>query len=83
MATEMRKTGVDSVGDVVSWGAHFCLFYETKEDLLDGLISYCESGLESDELLPVDCCRALDGRSGTRLAARLLIGGGCLFVSLR
>jgi hypothetical protein len=34
MATEMRKTGVDAVGDVVSWGAHFCLFYETKEDLL-------------------------------------------------
>jgi hypothetical protein len=29
MATEMRKTGVDAVGDVVSWGAH-----ETKEDLL-------------------------------------------------
>ena len=49
MATEMPKTGVDAVGDVVSWGAHFCLFYETKEDLLDGLISYCKSGLESDE----------------------------------
>jgi hypothetical protein len=29
MATEVRKTGVDAVGDVVSWGAH-----ETKEDLL-------------------------------------------------
>ena len=29
MATETRKTGVDAVGDVVSWGAH-----ETKENLL-------------------------------------------------
>ena len=49
MATEMPKTSVDAVSDVVSWGAHFCLFYETKEDLLDALISYCKSGLESDE----------------------------------
>jgi hypothetical protein len=49
MATEMPKTSVDAVSDVVSWGAHFCLFYETKEDLLDALISYCKSGLESEE----------------------------------
>src|SRR5437870_249712 len=49
MATEMRKTGIDVVGDVAAWGAHFCLFYETKEDLHDTLISYCESGLESEE----------------------------------
>ena len=49
MAIEMRKTGIDVVGDMVAWGAHFCLFYETKEDLLDTLISYCKSGLESEE----------------------------------
>src|SRR5215467_13742708 len=49
MATEMRKTGIDVVGDVAAWGAHFCLFYETKDDLLDTLISYCKSGLESEE----------------------------------
>jgi C4-dicarboxylate-specific signal transduction histidine kinase len=49
MATEIRKTGIDVVGDMVAWGAHFCLFYETKDDLLDTLISYCKSGLESDE----------------------------------
>ena len=47
--TEMRKTGIDVVGDVAAWGAHFCLFYETKEDLLDTLVSYCKSGLESEE----------------------------------
>jgi len=34
MATEMRKTGIDVVGDMVAWGAHFCLFYETKEGSL-------------------------------------------------
>src|SRR5262249_54485108 len=49
MATEIRKTGIDVVGDMVAWGAHFCLFYETKADLLDTLISYCKSGLESEE----------------------------------
>ena len=49
MASEIRKSGIDIVGDMVAWGAHFCLFYETKEDLLDTLISYCKSGLESGE----------------------------------
>jgi len=55
MATEIRKStairtsGIDVVGDMVAWGAHFCLFYETKEDLLDTLTSYCRSGLERGE----------------------------------
>ena len=49
VATGMRKTGIDVVGDVSAWGAHFCLFYETKADLLDTLVSYCKSGLERDE----------------------------------
>src|SRR5207245_8980548 len=49
MSTAMRKAGIDVVGDVAAWGAHFCLFYETKEDLLETLISYCKSGLESGE----------------------------------
>src|SRR6202030_3361921 len=49
MAAETRKATVDVVGDVAAWGAHFCLFYETKQDLLDTLISYCKSGLERDE----------------------------------
>jgi signal transduction histidine kinase len=48
MAIETRKTGIDVVGDM-PWGTHFCLFYETKEDLLDILIPYCKAGLESEE----------------------------------
>ena len=48
MATEMRKTGVDVFGDV-PWGTHFCLFYETRADLLETLVSYCKAGLESQE----------------------------------
>jgi signal transduction histidine kinase len=49
MATEMRKSGIDVVGDMAAWGTHFCLFYETKEDLLHTLIAYCKTGLESEE----------------------------------
>src|SRR6266403_1632770 len=49
MATEMPKTGIDVIGDMAAWGNHFCLFYETKEDLLDTLVSYCRSGLENGE----------------------------------
>jgi len=48
MATEMRKTGIEAVGDM-PWGTHFCLFYETKADLLETLVTYCKAGLESEE----------------------------------
>jgi C4-dicarboxylate-specific signal transduction histidine kinase len=48
MPTELRKSGIDVIGDM-PWGTHFCLFYETKEDLLDTTISYCKAGLESKE----------------------------------
>jgi len=49
MTSDARKTGIDVVGDMVAWGAHFCFFYETQQDLVDTLISYCKSGLEREE----------------------------------
>ena len=48
MAQEARKTAIDIVGDV-PWGAHFCQFYETKEDLIDILVPYFKAGLENNE----------------------------------
>src|SRR5882724_5981429 len=48
MNSEMRKTGVEVVGDL-PWGSHFCLFYETTADLLETSVSYCKAGLESQE----------------------------------
>src|ERR1700730_3665649 len=48
MTIEMRKTGVEVLGDM-PWGTHFCLFYETHMDLLKALVSYCKAGLESQE----------------------------------
>jgi hypothetical protein len=48
LGTELRDTGISAVG-ALPWGAHFCHFYETKEDLLDILIPYFKVGLESNE----------------------------------
>jgi len=48
MREKLRKTGIDIIGDV-SWGTHLCLFYQTKQDLLDILIPYFKTGLENNE----------------------------------
>ncbi|NQU82800.1 MAG: MEDS domain-containing protein, partial [Parcubacteria group bacterium] len=43
-----RRIGIDIINDV-PWGAHFCLFYKTKEDLIDSLVPYFKAGLEDNE----------------------------------
>jgi PAS domain S-box-containing protein len=64
MATEIRKTGVEVVGDM-PWGTHFCLFYETKADLLETLVSYCKAGLEDEEFCLWVVAEPLTGRDAT------------------
>jgi len=49
VGTQLRKSGIGVVGDV-PWGSHFCMFYETKEDLLDMLVPYFKAGLENKEV---------------------------------
>src|SRR5215218_5891906 len=44
----LRKTGIRVMEDM-PWGAHICMFYETKTDLLDAAASYFEAGLEGNE----------------------------------
>jgi DNA-binding CsgD family transcriptional regulator len=44
----VRNTGIRVIGDM-PWGAHICLFYETKEDLLDANADYIKAGLDSNE----------------------------------
>ena len=41
-------TGLDAVGKI-QWGSHFCIFYETKKDLLDILVPYFKAGLTANE----------------------------------
>ncbi len=48
MSTALRRTGVNVLGDM-PWGAHVCMFYELKEDLLDTVAPYFKAGLESNE----------------------------------
>jgi DNA-binding CsgD family transcriptional regulator len=45
---ECRETGIRVAGDM-PWGAHLCVFYETKEDLLDIAASYFAAGLKNNE----------------------------------
>jgi DNA-binding CsgD family transcriptional regulator len=33
----------------VPWGSHFCIFYETKDDLLEVLVPYFNTGLRNNE----------------------------------
>jgi len=63
MCTEMRKTGVDTVGDI-PWGTHFCLFYETRADLLETVVSYCKAGLENREFCLWVVAEPLTGEEG-------------------
>jgi PAS domain S-box-containing protein len=48
MDTKLRPSGIEGLGDM-AWGTHFCIFYETKEDVLDILIPYFKAGLENNE----------------------------------
>jgi DNA-binding CsgD family transcriptional regulator len=69
---ELRKTGIDILGDM-PWGTHFCMFYETKEDLLDIVVPYFETGLENNEFCLMVMSKDLpltaqDARSALRQA---------------
>src|ERR1700680_3374714 len=48
MTNALKKTSLKFLDDV-SCGTHLCLFYESKEDLLDTVIPYFKAGLESNE----------------------------------
>jgi DNA-binding CsgD family transcriptional regulator len=45
-----RKTGIRMLSEA-SWGTHFCVFYETKQDLIAINVPYLGAGLEANE-----CC---------------------------
>jgi DNA-binding CsgD family transcriptional regulator len=64
------------------WGAHICVFYDTKEDLLDTAVSYFEAGLRGNEFCVwavSDPITETDARDALRLAVpdldRLLAAG--------
>ncbi len=48
MSIALRRTGVNVLGDM-PWGTHVCLFYDSKDDLLDTVVPFFKAGLESNE----------------------------------
>ena len=66
----LRRSGIRVIGDV-PWGTHLCIFYETKEDLLDTAVCYFEAGLKSNEFCVwaiSDPVTETDARDALRLA---------------
>ncbi len=43
-----RQTGIQVMG-AMPWGTHICVFYETKDDLLDSVGLYIGAGLQNQE----------------------------------
>lgn len=48
MSEKLRDSGISILGKI-SWGTHFCQFYENQESLIDILIPYIKAGLENNE----------------------------------
>ncbi|MGB9939102.1 PAS domain S-box protein [Methanosarcina sp.] len=48
MEKELRRSGIDIIGDV-PWGTHICQFYQTKKELMEILITYFKAGLDNNE----------------------------------
>jgi DNA-binding CsgD family transcriptional regulator len=44
----LRETGIRVI-DPIPWGAHICMFYETRVDLLDAAVAFFTAGFDSNE----------------------------------
>ena len=51
MSTSLRNSGVDVLGEM-PWGSHVCMFYESKDDLLDTVVPFSRPDGEQ-RVLPV------------------------------
>jgi PAS domain S-box-containing protein len=49
MGKELRKSGIDIVGNI-SWGSRLCLFYQDAQELLEILVPFVRAGLINNEL---------------------------------
>jgi PAS domain S-box-containing protein len=71
MVTELRETGSKLIGGV-PWGTHFCQFYQTKQDLLEILVPYFRTGLESNEFCMWITAEPLSSREAKRAMVKAL-----------
>ncbi len=75
MTTALRNTGIEPVGEM-PWGTHFCHFYETKDDLLETLLSFFKVGLEAGEFCAWVVSEPLTEEEVWRALARAVPGLG-------
>lgn len=77
----LRASGIDSVGEL-PWGAHFCQFYRTADELTDILVPYFAAGIAGRELclwvvspsFGVEAAKAALRRAAPDLDAHLAMG---------
>jgi MEDS: MEthanogen/methylotroph, DcmR Sensory domain len=62
-----RKTGLRIV-EAMPWGAHICLFYDSKDDLLDTCVPYFKAGLSADEFCVWAVSEPATEEDGARIA---------------
>ena len=55
----IRQSGIAVLGSI-AWGTHVCLFYETKEDLIEVLVPYFKAGLQNNEFCVWVTCDPLN-----------------------
>ena len=63
--------GSDFIGDISS-GSHFCMFYQTRSDLIDILAPYFKAGLENNELCIWVTSRPLETRDAEASLRRVV-----------
>jgi PAS domain S-box-containing protein len=73
MSTELRKSGIDIIGDI-PWGTHFCQFYRTPQDLLDILVPYFAAGLAANEFCMWVTSAPLDKAAAEKALAEAVPG---------
>jgi DNA-binding CsgD family transcriptional regulator len=67
----LRPTGIPVLGNV-PWGAHICVFYETKEDLLEVTLPYLAAGLAHNEFCVWAVSAPIDEEAAADALARAL-----------
>lgn len=68
-----RDMGIDLLGKM-PWGTHLCLFYETKDDLIDILVPYFKAGLENNEFCMWITCDPLSQQQAKRAMEKAVPG---------
>jgi len=66
LSNTVRETGIETLG-LTSWGTHFCVFYETGEDLTDILVPFHKAGLENNEFCVLAASEPLDKAAFTKI----------------